>query len=88
METSALRALVKAAAIGTPHARLWPNGLGFDCRGTSYWYNERLSHWEAVRRIDRSDQYVTKHGTGTTPYEAKRAAGIGGRSVNSRGGKP
>jgi len=84
METGALRALIKAAAVGTPHARLWPNGLGFDCHGTQYAYLEACGLWCASRPYG---EYGTKSGTGKTPYEAKRAAGIGGRSINSRGGK-
>lgn len=77
METSALRALVKAAAIGTPHARLWPNGLGFDCHGTQYAYLERSGCWQASRAYGWA---AFKQGFGKTPLAAKEAAGIG-RSV-------
>jgi hypothetical protein len=85
METSELRSLVKAAAIGTPHAKLWPNGLGFDCRGVQYCTNDG-SIWYASSNRQTSGPH--KVGQGPTPQAAKAAAGIGGRSINSRGGQP
>ncbi len=78
METDALRKLVKATATGTPHARIWPNGLGFDSRGTSYapvvdGPTQRIT-WYASRSV--YDQ-AEKVGHGPTPDLAKRAARIG-----------
>lgn len=79
METNEIRAIVKAAAVGLVGAKIWPNGLGFDLRGTSYRINERISTvqgsvlWEASRRFE----YGSKYGEGNTPQAAKRAAGIG-----------
>lgn len=74
MDTTDLRSLVKAAATGIPGARLWPNGLGFDWRGTQYRYLDRVGRWEASRPYGT---YSTRYGEGSTPAEAKRAAGIG-----------
>lgn len=74
MDTTDLRSLVKAAATGIPGARLWPNGLGFDWRGTQYAYSDRTCTWCASRRYGT---YSTRYGEGSTPAEAKRAAGIG-----------
>lgn len=84
METADLRSLIKAAAIGTPGAKLWPNGLGFTCRGTEYTYSERTGDWWACRRI--GDHHVQKCGAGSTPDAAKRAAGIGRPEHRIRGG--
>lgn len=84
METADLRALIKAAAIGTPGAKLWPNGLGFDCRGTSYGYSERTKLWTASRPLG---EYAQRIGEGATPQAAKRAAGIGRPEHRIRGGR-
>lgn len=73
MNTANLRSLVKAAATGMVGAKLWSNGLGFDLRGTSYTYDERVNLW----RCARTDSDHTKYGEGSTPQAAKRAAGIG-----------
>ncbi len=73
MQTDDLRSLVKTAATGLVGARLWPNGLGFDLRGTSYTYDERAKVW----RCARTDSDYTKYGEGATPQAAKRAARIG-----------
>jgi hypothetical protein len=43
MDTDRLRSLIKAAATGTPGARIHPNGLGFDCHGTTYKINEHAT---------------------------------------------
>lgn len=75
MEIDDLRSLVKAAATGIPHAKLWPNGLGFDCRGTQYTYAERSGAWCA----EHGYRYAVRVGYGPTPDAAKRAAGIGRR---------
>lgn len=77
MQTDALRSLVKTAATATRDARLWPNGLGFDCHGTQYVYLEACGLWAASRRVLLYGTEATKYGTGKTPMEAKRAAGIG-----------
>jgi hypothetical protein len=71
MSTDELRSLVKAAAIGLPGARIWPNGLGFDLRGTAYSFDGR--EWYCARSQGESSKY----GTGGTPQAAKRAARIG-----------
>lgn len=76
METDALRSLVKTAATGTPGARIWPNGLGFSCRGVEYMYLERTQRWSALHR-GYAGRDVSKYGEGSTPQAAKRAAGIG-----------
>lgn len=75
METNTLRSLIKTAATGTPGARLWPNGLGFDCRGTQYSYSVRTGTWLATRTGTDCTGY--RSGEGATPEAAKRAAGIG-----------
>jgi hypothetical protein len=93
MNTDELRSLIKVAATGTPGARLWPNGLGFDCKGTSYRIREVRTPvprgaegsepiiWEASRRVELANDWAVKYGEGPTPLAAKAAAGIGrGRS--------
>lgn len=74
MTSADLRSIVKTAATGLVGARIWPNGLGFDLRGTQYTYSERLKLWSASRP---EGEYAVKYGEGSTPQAAKRAAGIG-----------
>lgn len=85
MNTVDLRSLIKTTATGIPHARIWPNGLGFDCRGVEYTYTERTRRWAALHR--RCANYPEgKYGEGPTPEAAKRAAGIGRPEHRARGG--
>jgi hypothetical protein len=90
MTTDDLRSLIKAAATGTPGAKLWPNGLGFDHRGTQYTAHERGNDggslvWTAARLVSLyGDDAAVKYGEGPTPEAAKRAAGIGGRRIGYR----
>jgi hypothetical protein len=72
VDTADLKARIKAAVVGTVGARLWPNGLGFDLRGTQYVLRMDGS-WVASRH----DGYAVKYGEGNTPQAAKLAAGIG-----------
>lgn len=83
MDTASLRSLVKAAATGTPGAKLWPNGLGFNVRGVQYVYSERSSAWCASGPCGK---YASKVGYGSTPEAAKRAAGIGRPEHRIQGG--
>lgn len=110
MDTDKLRSIIKTAATGMPGARLAPNGLSFDHRGTHYTVNERAMYarsrvregtstvplgtdraegiiWCAARRVELSHDWAVKYGEGSSPLEAKRAAGIG-REVRAgaRGG--
>ena len=82
MNTADLRSLVKTAATGMSGARLWPNGLGFDLRGTAYVYIASEQIWYCAR----ADGDATKYGEGPTPQAAKRAAGIGRPEHRIRGG--
>lgn len=79
MTTAEVRSIVKTAATGLVGAKIWPNGLGFDLRGTSYQINEALSRskGEPVWQCARTDGDISKYGEGATPQAAKRAARIG-----------
>jgi len=66
MTTNDLRTLT--ARCLSPGGRLWPNGLGFDCRGWEYTYDAARAQWYALYRRRNRGAY------GPSPVVAKANA--------------
>ncbi len=77
METSEIRSRVKAAATGIPHAKIWPNGLGFDHRGVQYVLVPEGGRYQTWCASKAYGDHASRSGYGNTPAAAKAAAGIG-----------
>lgn len=67
METTQLRALVKAACAYWAGAKVWPNGLGFTAPGAwDFGYSESRSVWIVSKRR----RGILVRGEGKTAQEA------------------
>lgn len=66
MTTEDLRTLTARCLM--PGGKLWPNGLGFDCRGWEYTYDAARMEWYALYRRRNYGAY------GASPVVAKQSA--------------